>query len=622
MDTFYWCFILSLTSSTLGSEKLCSIVQLPSLVLSQSTEPSDINCVQYSFCTASIGSDTDLYISDTSITVSNYTNTASSIIAVIPSSLSAALITDNVFGTNSVTIFDFLGPPKLLESSTILANTLVDLVKYFNWTRIAVIADASYVFYLRTAEQFYKMSPITSKLDFLQVEDSEFSEDEALRKIEHLNFRIIVLSLRSVKVHRILNKRLSRVLKWPKYAWITHSVSKSGISNLAAFEGVIELQVKRGNFRVSSQTENLTKIMTNSHQLCKMISLSAPIEFVDIYQWVEQEKVLISNYSTAHGLGPVTLEFPIPSDLPPQYVPITFIILYYVGIGVCFVIVTLTMTLYIYFRKEPAIKATSISLSMAIFIGCYMMIFYLTIINTFLLPSYHTLSGTFRNFICVFRVWLHGLGFPIALIMSTLFVKLLRVYRIFNFQGKISRYTSSNVAITIYALLLTSPNALICLIWSSYDPYISTQREFIRDGYLFVNEECVSKYTLRWLLGLLVYLILISIALTTTAILTRKIQQRNFKDTKKISALSFMFVLTISIILSYWYTFRIIKVNVILVHAVLQFGHYFLILECQGFLFAPKLYPILKNRLMKKLGTPNEKSKDTSNTNITTCKSA
>ena len=123
-----------------------------------------------------------------------------------------------------------------------------------------------------------------------------------------------------------------------------------------------------------------------------------------------------------------------------------------------------------------------------------------------LFPSYHKLSSRFSNCICVLRVWIHGIGFPVALILSTLLVKLLRVYRIFHHHGKISKYTDGNWALLVYVLLLTSPNALICLVWSSSDPYISTVSSSVTAGLLIVREQCVSTYTIQWLIGLLIYI--------------------------------------------------------------------------------------------------------------------
>ena len=296
---------------------------------------------------------------------------------------------------------------------------------------------------------------------------------------------------------------------------------------------------------------------------------------------------------------------PIPSDnLPQSFAPIVFVVLYYLGTSICFVVVTAMLVLYFYFRKEPAVRASSVSLSVLIFIGCYMLIFYLLILNSTLLPSYHMRSSKFRNFICVFRVWIHGLGYPNALILSTLLVRLLRVYRIFNCYGKLSKYTSGNIAMAVYTLLITSPNGLICLVWSTSDHYLSEVIFPVRGGYVFVIEQCRSNHTIQWLLGLLIYFLVISLFLVVVGILTRNVKHKNFKDTKKVSALSFAMVFTLSVVLSYWYILRIIGANVVLVHAVLQIGHYCIILECQGFIFAPKLFPIIKQRLIRSYPKP------------------
>ena len=167
------------------------------------------------------------------------------------------------------------------------------------------------------------------------------------------------------------------------------------------------------------------------------------------------------------------------------------------------------------------------------------------------------------HFICVFRVWIHGLGYPIALVLSTLLVRLLRI---FNCYGKLSKYTSGIIAMAVYALLITSPNGLICLVWSTSDHYLSEVIFPVRGGYVFVTEQCRSNHTIQWLLGLLIYLVVISLLLVVAGILTRNVKHKN---TKKVSALSFVVVFTLSLILSYWYILRIIGANVVLVHAVL-----------------------------------------------------
>lgn len=123
----------------------------------------------------------------------------------------------------------------------------------------------------------------------------------------------------------------------------------------------------------------------------------------------------------------------------------------------------------------------------------------------------------------------------------------------------------------------------------------------IEDGYLFVAEQCESKHTIQWLIGLLIHTLVLSVVLIIFAILTRKVDIKDFKDTKKVSVLSFLVVITTACTLFYWYFLRIIKADVILIQGVLQFGHCSFILECQGLIFAPKLFPIIKDRLRHRL---------------------
>ena len=411
--------------------------------------------------------------------------------------------------------------------------------------------------------------------------------------------------MRPSNARGILCEAYLKNLKWPEQAWIVldiFSLDDIGCNNSFALNGLITL--KQTNLTHIMYTSGSLQTTNTDHQLWKAtdgLNSCYPASFgIDIYQQVKGKQVLVSNYDPDNNsLSAVRISGNVPSDLPPQFVPTPFITLYYIGILFCFLVVTTTMILYFHFRNQPEIKATSVPLNVLIFIGCYLLLFYLFLLNSTILPSYHKRSSSFRNFVCIFRVWIHGLGYLIALILSTLLVKMLRVYRIFNCHGKLSNYTCSNTALSFYALMFTAPNGLICLVWSTSDQYISKVFFSVKNGHLFVTEQCVSKHTIEWLLGLLVYLALISILLIIVAILTRKIKHENFKDTKKISALSFFVVLTLSFTLSYWYITRIIQANVVLVHAVLQIGHYFIILECQGFIFAPKLYPILKKYIKR-----------------------
>ena len=511
-------------------------------------------------------------------------------------------------------------------SATIIASSVVQLTQQLNWSRVTVLADSADYYFLRAAEQIYKMVEKKEEFNFIQFDVARSGFEDTIDRIERLNLRIVIVSLRPAVALELLCRAHERNLKWPEYVWIVHGLNVSSDNNVCSnmsLEGIITVQIElpEGSadnvecdqccadcplllesclllLESCSLLLELCPLLLESCSLLPMISSSDVV----ILQQAERQSVILARHDETGVLEPINFTGPVPSDLPPQsQATVVYVVVFYAGISFCFFCTTITLILYVYFRNEPAVKATSVSLSGTIFIGCYLLVFYLLVLNSTLLPSYPRLSNAVRNFICVFRSWTHGVGYPVALILSTLLVKLLRVYRIFNHHGKISKYSSSNLALLVYVLLLTSPNALICLIWTAVDPYRSVVSSAVVDGLLVVREQCVCDYNIQWLSALFVYVIIMCLLLIVFAVLTRKVKYRNFKDTKKVSVLCFVVVFTCASLLFYWYLLRIIKANSILIHGTLQFGHYCIILECLGFIFAPKLFPILRDLVRRRL---------------------
>ena len=87
-----------------------------------------------------------------------------------------------------------------------------------------------------------------------------------------------------------------------------------------------------------------------------------------------------------------------------------------------FIFNTILLILYIVFRNEPSIKSTSVSLSMLMLIGCYILAVY-----TACLSVYDNESD-----FCMTLAWLSGIGLSVPLILATILVKMLRVYHIFT----------------------------------------------------------------------------------------------------------------------------------------------------------------------------------------------
>ena len=121
-----------------------------------------------------------------------------------------------------------------------------------------------------------------------------------------------------------------------------------------------------------------------------------------------------------------------------------------------FIFVTVMLLGYSFFRHEPEVKSTSFSLSLLVFLGCYLLFVYLSILLYFHQPW--ATSNQMLNILCISLNWFSGLGVPNALILVTSLVKILRIYYIFNkpIATELSK-TCSNTYLVVYVILIMSP---------------------------------------------------------------------------------------------------------------------------------------------------------------------
>ena len=262
----------------------------------------------------------------------------------------------------------------------------------------------------------------------------------------------------------------------------------------------------------------------------------------------------------------------------------------------CTVGVTITLLLYLYYRNEPEIKATSVTLSMLMFLGCYIILFYILMAILYtqsLVPSDSSLN------ICLGLLWSGLTGISLTLILATLLVKMLRVYHIFNHFGKVGKMYS-DIALLFYVFLLILPNIIIHTIWSIIDPYSADTVIIEYRSYTEVEQRCYSKQILLWFCILYLNIEGLVLALIVVAVKTRKIRRENFKDTKKVNAFIFILLIVIYTISAQWMIFRSIGVKKGYASIPLHIGHIIVVVSCQGLLFIPKILPPLQRDLFEK----------------------
>ena len=215
-------------------------------------------------------------------------------------------------------------------------------------------------------------------------------------------------------------------------------------------------------------------------------------------------------------------------------------VLFLVLIGGATILTTVVLILFIYYRNEPEIKATSPKLSLLMFLGCYL-IYYAVAGNTMLSsvaitgdPPFDFLSG-----ICSSVTWCNHMGN--TFIFGTLLARLLRIYHIFNHFGKIGKLCSDGILfLVVFALvgLIVLSLSLQTTVSPLHFVLLQTFEQPFEDGefpYFEINQVCVSEDIIFDLLPAFEYVLLLLI-IAILAIKTRKIRRKNFKDTKKINA--------------------------------------------------------------------------------------
>ena len=559
----------------------------------------------------------------------------------------------------------------MVQSVSILAKALFELMEFYEWTVLSIVASNSDAFYIEISEDIHRLSKQYSNIVVVNSINFDISNDQFFTT---LRSNLIVVSMGISDVVSLICSAYSKNLTWPRYAWVIlgHSVddferqteNRSNCSLKEATEGIIFTQQ---HLTVSDQDMKLISGVTyrelsqifeeyairvnpyanvlydsvwtialalNSSMQGNDTDISTIVNNIDYYgasghvTFVDNERkglridiLQMKNTSTIsvgyfingnltinsdHFIGNFDQIDYIQSTVY-QKLPVVYIIVHYCNVAICTIFTTVILLLYLYFKDEAIIKATSTLLSMMIFVSCYLVFFFLLISNLTFLPYNQNLSDGIKNFTCIVRLWLNGLAVPSNIIFSTLIVKTIRVYRIFRLTPIMGNKFHSNLMMYTEIFILMVPVLVILTLWSAIDTYSFKITHYIRDTALrktVVVEQCDSDYLIIWLVLLLLYLIILMVSLVVVAVKTRKIRYENFKDTKKFNALIFTLILTYSLTLSYWFTLRSVQdTDLVLEQAVLQFGHILSIYELMGFLFVPKIYPLIKEKWFKRVHT-------------------
>ena len=264
--------------------------------------------------------------------------------------------------------------------------------------------------------------------------------------------------------------------------------------------------------------------------------------------------------------------------------------------GVCYLFTTIVLLLFVYYRNQPEIKATSVWLSLCIFLGCYFIISgALThFINRFIANRESLWFRARRVFACNIITYFVSLG--IDLLIATLLAKVLRIWKIFTLHGRTGKAWTDSSLLGFIGFVIAMKIVLLA-IWTIADPYTKTGKEKLvhEDRFRLTYEivhQCESKHSFVWLLVVHGYSTVIGLVLIGASLKTRKIKQENFKDTKKITILVTSLIFIALVCGALWGILRLMG-DSIASKLVIGLAYCMIALLSEVFLFLPKILPVL-----------------------------
>ena len=263
--------------------------------------------------------------------------------------------------------------------------------------------------------------------------------------------------------------------------------------------------------------------------------------------------------------------------------------------------------LNIVYRDYKPIKASSPLLNHLIFTGCYL----IQISNTMLVVTQtETYQKSFRSDIKehVFNIIPWFLSTGVTLIIGTVFVKTLRLYRIYIKAKRLSLANMtymSNKPLGGSVTLLVCVDLLICLIWTTVDRLkITTVRKIqLLQGDEFpvvlVHDSFLSRFSVYWLILLIFPKVVLTLGSFVLALLTRF--NMALKEFKTRNVVIFVYLLTATsglVLPAYFATVYEASVDTSISVLIICVFLHLSVYICVFFLLVPPIVILIKDKCL------------------------
>ena len=549
----------------------------------------------------------------------------------------------------------------VISPSTVVNVLQLFMIK-MNWTHsnnIGIITDSTDTYFFHISEMLVRLNSDSTISPYIDLRTFR----SAINEIVKSNTKVIFISLNSRKAVQLICEIYTKGLLWPKYAWIvlvfdietvleewedcdtkdvlngiltveTHAHEPfppnakliSGISYTTYYHHYLSsLEIIADEYNTTLEPNSYAMVIYDSlwqmavtlNESCyqgtpSVITTTINQHFFDNVATTFHVRTPTQLLATAVHYNSTSIhitlnqtvlnsmQFKVEDARLSIGPPIGYTAAVAVLIAFTALLVTVMLVLYISFHKEPEVKATSFSLSLLMFVGCYFNLFYITL----LYYSVHTASTIhirYQHVICNLFLWFSAPGVSLPLMLAVLLVKIIRIYYIFKtFKAGLGRRWS-DLSLAGYVALILSPNILVNMTWILSDRYHVKHEQRIQNGYTYISPECSSTYEGIWIGVQVTYILILILALVILAIMTRKVRLQHFKDTKKVNVLLFLLCPGLATTFLYWLLLQILNSHLYVVTIPLLIGHSSLIILYQCFLILPKVYQPLLRQLKRKI---------------------
>ncbi len=247
----------------------------------------------------------------------------------------------------------------------------------------------------------------------------------------------------------------------------------------------------------------------------------------------------------------------------------------------------------IYYRNYKSIKASSPCLNHLMFLGSYLLVVVLIelLVLGFSPPSGHTFGGILCSSVLCFA---HP---GMSLILTTICVKLWRIYRIFVHSWKPGGYLYNRVLVVTVVLLIL-PVVIYCLVRISTNPLTLSSTETFQDykGLPYIEVTVTCQYIWYDTVVLRLWEAILLGSALCLSILTRHVNQK-FRTTRSTTALIYSLVLISCIGIPLYLMALLLSWDLDITYSIQYLMYNSVLFVCLLFGFVPPLIPLIREKL-------------------------